>query len=110
MGLCFKNARPEVLLDPAKGAWEAAKVYAPPLGPRAVAEGVAAPKDADFLTKLSILSSYRAFYPLVGEAPTAAAAALAREWVSSSGWVRGKEGKAKVGALCLHIYMYICLV
>jgi hypothetical protein len=65
-------------------------VYAPPLGPRGMADGIACPKDADALTKLSILGGYKAFYPLVGEAPTGAAAALVREWVSSSGWVRGK--------------------
>lgn len=93
-GLCYRNARIEALLDPAKGAWEAAKLYAPPLGPRGMASEVAGPKNADALTKLSILGSYRAYYPVVGEGPTTAAAALAKEWVSSGGWVRGKEGRA----------------
>lgn len=92
--LSWTNAHLSSLKDPSKGGWETAKLYGPSLGPTSLAGASTTPEKTDVYSKLMILANYKAYSPLLGEELTAKAAALAQEWVGSTGWMK-KDGQIK---------------
>jgi len=93
--LTWSNTHTSLLKDPVNGAWEACKLYAPPLGPASLVSSINfSPEATDTYTKLHILANYKAFSPLLNLDVTSNAANLAQEWVSSMEWMK-KEGRKK---------------
>lgn len=92
VALSWENTTLSRLKHPVKGAWEAAKVYGPPLGPTPLAlSGQATPETSDPDLKLAVLTKYKAFSPVLDPSLTATAAATAQEWVESTTWMK-KDG------------------